>query len=109
MKNHITTIHIDNLVSESKQFLNKIRSAERDNLNPSGIRIQVSNEAGEKHNTLIYEQQVYVVVVPHGQKDKALLYGNWDEAIHASKQLLITELSLQKNHSITLSSYSRVL
>lgn len=110
MKNHITTIHIDNLVSESKQFLHKIQSAQSGDIKSSGIRIQFSNKAGEKHNTFIYEQQVYVVVVPHGQKDKALLYGNWDEAIHASKRLLITELSfLQKDHKITLSSYSQVL
>ena len=109
MKDNITTIYIDNLVSESKQFLHKLRSANNGDTKTSGIRIQLLNKDGEQHNTLIYEQHVYVVVVPHGQKEKAMLYGNWDEAIKASQRLLMIEHALPKNHPITLIPYTQVI
>lgn len=109
MKKQNTIIYIDNLVNDSKKFLHKLRSTQEDETQPSGLKIQFLNKAGEKHNTLIYEQQVYVVVVPHGEKEEALLYGNWDEALKASQKLLYTELSSQKGHHLTVTAYNQVI
>lgn len=107
MNNHTTTIHIDNLVSESKHFLQKIRSIQN-NTKPTGIKIQIMNNDTQDNHTLIYEQHVYVVVVPKGKKENALLYGNWEEAIRASHRMLIEEHHGQKHH-ITLTPYSQVI
>jgi hypothetical protein len=107
MNKQTTTIYIDNLVSESKQFLQKLKNNE--DMKSSGIRIEILNKKGEKHNILMYEQQIYVVLVPHALKEKALLYGNWDEAILASQKLLLEEHSLQKGHQLTLTAYDQVV
>lgn len=94
---------IDTLIDESKAFLKNIEQLKHaGNL---GIIIHTHDERGNKNQTILYKNDNYVLIVPKGDKQKALLYGDWEEALYASKKLLLASLASQPLLQISIAQY----
>lgn len=101
MKQNIKNISsIENLLEESKVFLQEINQTE-----PHGIIIRIHDIQGEDNYAIFFRHNNYVLIIPKGNHKRALMYGNWDEALLASKRFLFTNLSTQ-NLQVSIGRYS---
>ncbi|MEK7571420.1 MAG: hypothetical protein AAB553_04030 [Patescibacteria group bacterium] len=98
--------NIENFYKESKQFLKKIKGELQaaGNETPCGIVLNAADTKGKDKKAVLYEQYIYVILMPDGQKENALLYGNWDEALYASKKLLTNNLT--KDPQVSIQQYT---
>lgn len=94
----ITVLSIDHIPAQGKELL-------KTQDHTKGLITRVTNEDGFNRHTLLYEQDKFVIIVPNGEKENALLYGDWDAALHASKQILVGESPLQQNLTVSIASY----
>jgi hypothetical protein len=69
---------IDNLVVESQRLLSE--------LHPVKIIVRAQDAQGNKNNVTLHQESQYVFMTPHDDKQHRLLYGNWEEALHATKR-----------------------
>ncbi len=91
--NTLKTLNIsclENLVAESKQFLQEIYTLTSKANQKIGIIVHVSDTTGNKNRVLLYQENEYVFLLPEGKRQNALMYGNWDEALHATKRRIPT-------------------
>lgn len=95
---HISSI--ENLIEDSKMFLKQMNQ-----VNPYGIIIRTRNAEGKDNSTILFKQQKYVLIVPQGIQRRAFLYGNWEEALYASKRLLSLNNTLQDNIEVSIDQY----
>lgn len=92
--------NINDIVDESKQFVQEIALSK--NMQSVKVMLVASDEIGNIHSATLYEQEAYVIVIPHGKKRKALMYGNWDEALRASQQILLATIDIQKSPKVII-------
>ena len=69
---------IDNLVVESQKLLSE--------LHPVKIVVRAQDAEGNKNNVTLHQESRYVFVTPEDNEQQRLLYGNWKEALHATKK-----------------------
>ena len=95
---------VANLIAESKEYLKEIGQIKSGTF-PFGIVIKISDLNGKESETIIYELNKYVLILPKGDKLHARMYGNWEEALYASQQLLITSVTSQKEPHVSICQY----
>lgn len=86
---------IDNLVLESKKLLEAVHTLHKkigSNKKRLDIIVRTSDKKGNKKHILLYQKNKYIILVPEGKKQHALMYGTWEEALHATKRRLVTEV-----------------
>jgi len=99
LTNQVSISCIENLVHESQKFLQEITSL-------GAVVLRIADNEGNKNHTLLYQDQAYVYVVPQAEEQNALIYGNWEEALHASKRLTAAGLNLQNQPHIVIEHHS---
>jgi hypothetical protein len=95
---------LENLIEESKAYLKALEQA-KSNTNPVGIIISTQDGDGNDNQTILYEVNTYILIVPRGDRQHAQIYGNWEEALYASKRFLLAEASLQKELRLSIGRY----
>lgn len=94
---------LENLVLESQQLLRELTTRAEQQVN---LVVRISHPQGKEYQTTLYQEHPYVLVAPEGKKHDALLYGNWEEALHATQQKIKGVLALQKPISISIDHYA---
>lgn len=96
---------VANLIDETKAYLKEIEQI-KTGANPFGIVIRISGPNGNESQTVLYEFNKYVLILPKGDKQHARMYGNWEEALYASKQLLVAYVTNQKEPHMSICQYN---
>jgi uncharacterized RmlC-like cupin family protein len=96
---------VANLIAESKEYLKEIGQIKSGGL-PFGIVIRISDPDGNESQTIIYELNKYILILPKGERQHARMYGNWEEALYASQQLLVAYATNQKEHHVSICQYN---
>ena len=92
---------LENLVHEAKQLVNTVNPLQ------SVVVVRAADINGNSKYTHLYQGDAYVYVAPQGETEKALLYGNWEEALHASKRILKTSINSEQP-TISIDHYHSV-
>ena len=95
---------IENLIDESKAFLKNIEHPEQQTQR-LGIIIQTFDGNGINNHAILYKQNNYILIVPKGDQQHARMYGNWEEALYASKMLLLANLASQQMLQVSIGQY----
>jgi hypothetical protein len=90
---------IENLLEESKLFLEQVNPKD-----PYGIIIRIHDQ-GEDNYAIFFKHNNYVLIIPKGNHKRALMYGNWEEALLASKRFLFANLA-SPNLQVSIGQYS---
>ncbi len=84
---------IDNLIMESQKILEQTH--------PVKIVVRTSDAEGKENNVTLYQKQKYVLLTPENDEKRSLLYGNWEEALQATKR----KIGLYQPETITIDHY----
>jgi len=95
---------MENLIEESKAYLKSLEQ-EKQPANSMGIVISTLGHDGKDSQTILYEVNTYILIVPKGDRQHAQIYGNWEEALYASKRFLLAEAALQKELRLSIGRY----
>jgi hypothetical protein len=95
--------NIENLIEESKIFLNQLNQQ----VTPYGIVIYTIDLEGKNNHTILYKRDNYIFIITEESQKRTFMYGNWEEALYASKRLLMTVLALQKDPKVSIGQYSK--
>ena len=91
---------------ESQRFLQKmhvfVRKTKGDDSKLAKIIVRASDAEGNENNVTIYQESKYVFVAPEGKKQQALMYGNWEEALHATRR----KIALCQPKSVAIDHYT---
>jgi hypothetical protein len=90
---------LENLIDESKAFLKTIKKQAS---SPVRIVIRTLDGQGNDHHTLLYEENAYILIAPRGDLQHARIYGTWEDALYASKQLFARKLGLQEAVEVSI-------
>lgn len=93
----LIVMHIDEIPKQGKEVLKQYQT--------KGLVTRATNGDGLNRHTVLYEKDKFVIIVPNGEEEKALLYGNWDAALHATKQIIVGENGLQPNVIVSIEPY----
>ena len=53
---------------------------------PIKLVVRASDAEGKKNNVTLYQKQKYVLLTPEDDEKRSLFYGNWEEALQATKR-----------------------
>jgi hypothetical protein len=70
-----------------------------------GIVISTLDRNGNNNQTILYEINTYILIVPKGDMQHAQVYGNWEEALYASKRFLLADMALQNDPVVSIENY----
>lgn len=87
-KTEITISCLENIIQESKDFLQMLTKKTGTSRTKVAFTIRAITQDGFDKYAVLYKRNNFVLVIPEGRKQDTLLYGNWDEALYASKRII---------------------
>ena len=103
-KTEITISYLEDIIQESEEFLQSITKKAATSQTKVEFTIRAIAQGGFDKYAILHKRNGFVLVIPEGRKQDALLYGSWDEALYASKKIVTDGL---KDFQPTLSIYQR--